>query len=68
MVRTHSSQKPCPVFIKRVKNDKSTLFELVGHKAGVQVVVDFPMLLMIQNAGHEIYDVDAMLLECARNN
>lgn len=43
-------------------------FELLGHKLGLQIVVDFTQLKLIQDAGHTIMDLDALRADAARNN
>lgn len=56
------------VYIRRIKIKNETWFELIGHKHGQRVFLDYPGLKCIQNAGVEIMDADALLAECARNN
>lgn len=56
------------IYIRRERIKGVTWFRLLGHKKGEVVLVDFPMLSMIQKAGYEILDADLILAEMAKWN
>ena len=58
------------IYIRRLKIGLSTWFEIVGCRDpfGGRILVDFPGLLILQDLGVEVNDIDAIRMEQVRNN